>query len=50
MTEVICEALNEEKQVELLPQHPCLYGVRCNELKDRDKQERAISQIARKEY
>ena len=48
MAEFISETLNEEKLIELWPEYPCLYDVRRNDFKDRDKREKAISEIAGK--
>ena len=46
MIEFISETLNEEKLVELWPEYPYLHDIRLNEFKDRDKREKAISEIA----
>ena len=45
MAKFISETLNEEKLIELWPEYLCLYDVRRNDFKDRDKREKAISEI-----
>ena len=44
----LSEAILEEKLVELWPDYPCLYDVRSPEFKDRNKQEKAMAEIAEK--
>ena len=48
MAEFISETLDEEKLIELLPEYLYRYDIRQNEFKDRDKREKAISEITGK--
>ena len=46
--EFINDALLEEKLVDLWPDYPCLYDVRSQDFKDRNKRDKATSEIAEK--
>lgn len=47
-SELVAEAILEDKLVDLWQEYPCLYDVRSVEFKNRDKRECAFSEIAEK--
>ena len=43
---LVQEVVNEEKLIDLWPDHPCLYDVRSKDFKNRDKREKAVADLA----
>ena len=47
-SDYMSEAIVEEKLLDIWPEHPCLYDVRCPSFKDRVKRDDAFRDIATK--
>ena len=47
-SELVREAILEDKIVDLWPEHPCLYNIRSPDFKNRDLREKAFQEIAEK--
>ena len=45
---LVQEVVNEEKLIELWPDHPCLHDVRSKDFKSRDKRKKAVADLAQK--
>ena len=45
---LVKDVVNEEKLIDLWPDYPCMYDVRSPEFKNRDKREKAVTEMAQK--
>ena len=45
---LVKDVVNEEKFIDLWPDHPCMYDVRSPEFKNRDKREKAVTEMSEK--